>query len=165
MTKLLHENPAVAKMPTESVSQFVNFLYGGLLSQLRSMPVGLRVDEWILSEFPDLSSLQKQAVMRQLEDNVAGLRPDIRKLMPERNLNLNLSMNAAFALFWSTKLNEPQLTLPYKVSGHLEVGERLVKIWQSAPRNPEADRSLIDAWADHLGVSGWYKWVPYSVNT
>jgi hypothetical protein len=159
--RLVQQKVAAGELQVHSASQYAGFLYKGFLLQLHSMPVGLHVDDWILSEYPDLMPLQRQAVMRQLDDNVAGLRPEIRQMTPERSLTLNLTMNAAFAEFWAAKLNQPQISLPFKASGHLEAGRELLEIWRTLPNNPANDRKLIDAWAQKLGVSDWYQWVPF----
>lgn len=37
--------------------------------QLRSIPVGLRVDAWILDIYPDLAPLQRIFVLQQLQEN------------------------------------------------------------------------------------------------
>jgi len=47
-------------------------LFNGILSQLRSIPVGLGVDSWILEDYPDLAPLQREAVMKQLEDKIGA---------------------------------------------------------------------------------------------
>jgi len=83
------------------------------MTQLRSMPIGLRVDTWILRHYPELSNLQRSATLRQLRDNLAVLGPDIRKIAPARVYKASMAMNAAFALFWGREWGDPALLLPY----------------------------------------------------
>lgn len=40
--------------PAEAVVQFASHLFNGLALQVRSIPVGLRIDEWLGAEFPEL---------------------------------------------------------------------------------------------------------------
>ncbi len=155
-------NPKTPKLPEQNLRGLIGFLFHGILSQLRSIPVGLRVDSWILAELPDLADLQQQALMRQLNDNAAALRPDVQAMMPDQALAANIAMSAAFALYWSEKLNRPQIVLPYQATGHFESGRALLDIWRSIPDDPAKDMELMDAWADELGLSGWYRWIKES---
>ena len=50
-------------------------LFDGLMTQLRSIPVGFRVDSWIMREHAEVASLQREMVLRQLKDNLAALGP------------------------------------------------------------------------------------------
>lgn len=82
-------------------------------------------------------------------------------MFPRKVVKANLSMNAAFAQFWSVIWNDASLTLPYKASGYANLGSRLMAISDSISSSPDADQSLIDAWAFELGLKGWYSAVPH----
>jgi len=133
-----------------------------LLTQLRSFPVGLRVDTWLHASYPDLRDLQKQAVRAQLNENLQSLTAGMAGFFPAKLSRSSLGMNAAFALHWSQLWNEPALTLPYKAAGLLERGENLMKIFHQIPADPANDRQLIDEWAFDLGIKGWYQFVPHA---
>lgn len=137
----------------------IRFLGSGLLSQLRSMPVGLRVDDWIRTDYPELAPLQRKALERQWHDLAAGLRPEIQRVMPGEALRASLGMNAAFALYCARTLDLPQLVLPYRAAGYEKVGIALLGLWDRTPSGPESDDDLVDAWADRLGMSDWYQWI------
>lgn len=152
-------NPKTPNQPEHTAKVLTEFLCNGLLSQLRSTPVGLRVDSWILEEFPDLADLQQQALTKQLNDNAAALRPEVQAMMPDQALAANIGMNAAFALFWADKVNQSQIVLPYKATGHLATGQALLDLWHGVPADPARDTGLIDAWARLLGLGHWYQWI------
>lgn len=135
-------------------------LLDGLLTQLRSYPVGLRVDAWLHENYAELRELQMQGIRAQLEENILALKAGTSGYYPVKLARSNLSMNAAFALHWSRLWNEPPLTLPYKAAGLLERGESLMKIFQKIPPEAVNDRQLIDEWAFDLGIKGWYQFVP-----
>lgn len=99
-------------------------LFDGLMVQLRSVPVGLRVDAWILRDYQELAPLQRSAVLRQLQDGQAALAPDVRKIAPPKVYKASVTMNAAFALFWSRTWDDPALSVPYKAAGHDKPGAR-----------------------------------------
>ncbi len=152
-------NNKPGRPPTENESGLIGFLHTGLLGQLRSTPISLRVDAWILQDYPELLDLQKKALSRQLNDNAAALRPDVLAAIPDAFITANVAMSAAFALFCSERLNQPQIALPYVVSGYAERGKKLLSIWNDVSPDPSADLTLIDAWADALGLRNWYKWI------
>ncbi len=155
-------NPKTPNLPEQTVVGLTGFLFNGILSQLRSIPVGLRVDSWILAEFPDLAELQQQALTKQLNDNAAALRADVQAMMPDKALATNIAMSAAFALYWAEKLTRSQIALLYQATGHLEVGRVLLDLWHRIPDDPAKDMALVDAWANRLDLSGWYRWVKQS---
>ena len=147
--------------PKEIRSKMVEQFFGGIIQQLRSVPIGLRVDAWIHQNYPLLIEQQKQAIDRQLNDNTTSLRPDVRQIAPAKVFEANVGMNAAFALFWSRTWNDTLVNVPYKSSGHLATGEKLLGLWDEIPSEPASDKNLIDAWGTHVGLTGWYDFVPY----
>jgi hypothetical protein len=149
------------KLPPETVETLRDQLFDGLMTQLRSIPVGFRVDSWIMREYPELAPLQRDMVMRQIKDNLAALSPDLKKIAPKKVYQTNVSMNAAFAEFWARRYSDPSFSLPYKAAGFLKTGQELLAFLDEIPDDPSADRELIDAWMERLSLHGWYQWVPY----
>jgi len=149
------------KLPPESIAALRDQVFDGLMTQLRSIPIGFRVDSWIMREYSELAQLQRDMAMRQIKDNLAALSPDIKKIAPKKVYQSNLTMSAAFAEFWARRYSDPALSLPYKAAGYLKAGEELLAILDEIPDEPAADRELVDAWGEHLGLTGWYRWVPY----
>jgi hypothetical protein len=147
------------------LEQLRDQLFAGLMVQLRSIPVGLRVDAWILREHQELAALQRSAVLRQLQDGQATLAPDVRKIAPSKVYKASVTMNAAFALFWCRTWDDPALSLPYKAAGYDKPGARFLSIFNEISDEPIADRQLIDAWAGELSLSSWYEWVPSSARS
>ena len=84
------------------------------------------------------------------------------RVSPPKIYDASEAITAAFATFWADRLNQPQLALPFKAAGYLQAGQELLAIWKSTPDVAENDRTIVDAWAEKLGIAGWYQWVPYS---
>lgn len=144
-----------------NASQLKEMLLNGLMTQLRSVPIGLRVDEWLFREFPELRLQQVEGAKVQLSDNSQALNPDIKRLMPKKVFDANAAMNAAFATYWAESFADDSITLPYKASGTLAQGEALIRIFKNIGEEPTEDRRLVDSWAEELGLCGWYRWVPH----
>ena len=145
--RLLEEplNRAGLKLPPVAAEGLRDRLFEGLLAQLRSMPVGLRVDAWIRSEFPGLREQQEAAVRRQAAENQQTLDPEARRIVPEMIGEASLGMNAAFALFWGRTLDHHTLAVPYRVAGHLALGEQLLRIADEIPDGPADGSSQVGA--------------------
>jgi hypothetical protein len=156
-----HLRKKATSFPKELRPMMIGQFFDGIIQQLRSMPIGLRVDAWIQQKYPDLIEQQKKSIDRQLNDNTSSLRPDVRRMAPTKIIEANVGMNAAFATFWSRTWNDPLLNVPYKSSGHLAIGEKLLALWDEIPSDSANDKKLIDAWGNHVGLAGWYEFVRY----
>ena len=132
-------------------------MFDGLILQLRSVPLGLRVDAWLSQEHSGLADQQRAMISHQLQENTSALGPDVRKMTPAKILTASATMNAAFAAFWSRQWADSALVAPYRLSGHLAEGEELLKILDTTPDTPAQDRDLIDGWGRRLGLDGWYE--------
>ena len=62
--RLVKSHPVMRALPPKALPQLCQILRDGLLSHLRSIPLGMRVDCWLASEFPSLAQLQKASILR-----------------------------------------------------------------------------------------------------
>lgn len=149
-------------LPTQA-RQMKDMLLSGLLTQLRSIPIGLRIDDWLWSQYSELQEEQIASARIQLQQNAQVLAPNIRKSFPNKVVSANTAMNAAFALFWADKLGDPAISLPYRSIGVDLDGQTLLGIFGRVDSKPTSDWALVDAWAEELGLRGWYNWLPYKL--
>ncbi len=119
----------------------------------------MRIDGWIHRTYPDLDGLQREAVARQQKDNLSVLRPEIKAIAPKQIYDANASMNAAYAVFCDRVFGKAGHAVPYRSAGYEKRGRRLLDFMESIPDEPSSDGTLVDAWADELGLSGWYQWI------
>jgi hypothetical protein len=150
------------KLPPSTRERLRDQLFDGLMLQLRSIPIGLRIDAWILATYPDLVPLQRISVLQQLQENQATLGPDVRKIAPRKVYDASVGMNAAFAAFWTRAFRDPALSLPYRTAGYEKTGRELLDLFDQLPPEPSHDRELIDLWGHHLTLSSWYQWTPFA---
>lgn len=148
-------------LPKSAVEPVAEQMSSGLLVQLRSYPIGMRIDQWIRNSFPALHDAQNQSIDRQQRDNVQMLSPQIKQMTPSLIYSANASMNAAYALFCDRLLGRAQYAVSYRSVGYEERGRALLELCDSIPSDADHDRELVDAWGEELGVSDWYQWVPF----
>lgn len=151
---------AGASEPNEEIAEFLG---ANLLTQLRSYPIGLRIDDWLFAEFPELRQSQIHGAHFQLQDNLAVLNSPKKEKAPELIASANTAMNAAFAAYWARSLADESVMLPYKAIGALKAGSRLMEIFHYCDMSPSGDRTLVDLWAHELGLAGSYEWKQYTL--
>jgi hypothetical protein len=141
------------------LQQYADKLRSGVLLQLRSMPVGMRIDAWLHTDYPSLAELQADSLNQQQRTNAQALAPKYKTLAPQRIYASNVSMNAAFAQFCDRLLGSSGYTIPYRAAGLDHKGRTLLNIWDRIDAEPTHDRELIDAWGHELKLASWYQWV------
>ena len=145
--------------PAQTILQICNQLGHGLGLQLRSIPIAIRIDDWIHRLYPILRPLQRKSNERQLQEAMQALGPSVRAFAPRRIIDANVSISCAFAKFWASMWNEPEVALPFISAGYGNVGDDLLGLVQSQDASPDGDRELVNRWAERLDLSGWFQTV------
>jgi hypothetical protein len=111
-------------MAVNELEEAATQMYGGLMTHLRSVPVGLRIGRWLRESFPDLRALQRNAVDQELKQNLEAARSARGGLLPEVVVKPTLAINAAFAQFWAREYGDPDLGAGYTSGPNARDGER-----------------------------------------
>jgi hypothetical protein len=111
-----------------------------IVVHLRSVPVGLRVSQWLAQEYPELLPLQSSQVLNELKLNSESFSPQAVAAMPPLILDAVLSINAAFALHWSQRLKKPSIMQPYVQAGYRPKAGELLDIYHQTPADPARGR-------------------------
>ena len=156
-----HLKKSGLKLPPQAVTGLRDQFFDGLMLQLRSMPVGLRVDAWVRKEYPGLHEQQDDSARRQLAENQQALSPQVKQIAPKIIYEANVGMSAAFASFWERMLTDPSVVVPYRVAGILALGEKLLRLADEIPDDAANDKRLVEAWGDQIGVTGWFRLIPF----
>ena len=125
---------------------------------LRSFAIGMRIDQWLADDHPELRALQAQGIEALQQENLRLLSQRAGRLAIPVPL---LGPLAACALFADRLLGTSTHAIPYRAAGALDAGAELLAIVDRLPPGPAHDRELVDAWAAAIGMTGWYTWVPY----
>ncbi len=147
-------------LPESVLTGFAEQLISGLFTQIRSIPIGMRIDAWLAADYPALAGEQAEAVAAQQQEALSCLSPQVRAMVPDQIVSASILLSAAYAIFCDRLLGTTQFQVPYAASGFKELGEALVKIFDDMPAEPSLDRALVDAWAREIGLDGKYTWLP-----
>jgi hypothetical protein len=142
------------------LATFTEQLVSNLFTQLRSIPVGMRVDAWLAAEYPALADEQAESLAAQQKEALSCLSPQVRAMVPDEIVSASILLNAAYALFCDRLLGTTQYQVPYAASGFKDLGAALLGIFDDLPAEPSSDRVLVDRWAQEIGLDGKYAWVP-----
>ncbi len=130
------------------------------LLNLRSFAIGMRIDQWIYDEYPSLREMQASGMDSLQQENLG--------LLSIRRGNLTLPVPllapvAACALFADRLLKRGTYAIPYRAAGVLESGKELLVLSDAISTNRSHDRKLVDAWANAIGMKGWYRWATFKL--
>ena len=149
------------KLPEAVVTQATDQMFDGLMTQLRSLPVEMRVAAWLRDSHPRLREAQERYLAAELTRAAQSLAPQVRAMTPPTVFSANAAMNAAYALFVDRMLGRPLYAVAFRSTGLVDRGQALLDIWDRTPPDAAHDRAVVDAWADDLGLSDWYEWRPW----
>ena len=141
-----------------SLAKFAQMTAHWALLNLRSYAVGMRIDQWLADQHPDLKPLQADGIDAMQQENLQLLSKRLGTLSIPVPL---LAPVAAYALLANRLLGKTGYAIPYRAAGVLDLGADLLSINDSIPDDAGYDRQLVDAWAQEIGMSGWYDWIPY----
>jgi len=146
--------------PTDKkvLSEFAKFVAQWALMNLRSLPIGMRIDHWIATEYPELKELQRASIDLQQQQNVDLLSYRQGKLTIPTPL---MGAIAAYALFADRMKDGGTFAVPYEAAGVLGQGQDLLNDWDDLPIDATHDCQLVDCWAEKIEMSNWYTWIPY----
>jgi len=145
-------------MDSLKLDNFTQQILGGIVTQVRSVPVGILVDLYLHREYTELHVLQQQALIQQVREYWAALNLD-KSQFPESIVLANQHMNAAQAAMVDYQFPSPELTAPYKVAGMEGISLQLLDICLKYNSDGEKDKELIDEWGKALNIQHLYRWV------
>jgi hypothetical protein len=142
----------------KALPDFAKVVAHWALLTLRSLPIGMRIDRWISTEYPELKELQKAGIAVLQQQNMEVFAYKLGKLSLPTTL---LGANAAYALFADRLLGSESYGVPYEAMGLASHGRELLQIWDETPAAATSDCDLVNRWASASGMNGWYDWIPY----
>lgn len=175
-----HVRHTGSPVPASMIPQLCSQLGHGLGLQLRSMPIAIRVDQWLYRDYPALATMQRRSVDRQLQDAMDALGPTVRAcsprearriaeyfpnsllgltvrgFSPKEIIDANAGMSCAFAKSWAETWGEPEAAVPFISAGYGKVGDDLLDLVKTLDPSADGDRELVNQWAERLGLARWF---------
>lgn len=135
--------------------------FDGIIKQVTSMPVDMRIEKWIYEKYPELRKVQAVSIDQQIRDNTQSLSRKVSQFAPKKIYDANNFMNYAFALYMEYLLGK-KYTAPYKSTPYTGLGSKLAEpVIKSEDLGYKQDIEIINQWTDMLGLKGWYFWTDF----
>jgi hypothetical protein len=162
VTKLVRGVPALKAVPQRLRDEFATKLHAGLMLQLRSQPLGLRIHDALKVDYPDFLGVQEDLIASEQQTALQGLDAGTRSRVPERIFTANMTMNTAVALHADRLFGKRMFAVPYESAGLAGpgAGAELLSVADAIPADPTSDRALVEAWAKQLNLTSWIAWLP-----
>lgn len=136
-------------------------MINGLIGHLRSIPIGLRISDWIRKEKPEMKELEFAHVKREIEVNKQNFSRNIKSITPYEIYQPTQTISAAYAIHWAEIYKKQEWINPYILSGYEKDARMLLKSLKEIPEEPKHDRQLIETWGKILEISDWYAFAQY----
>lgn len=159
---LLQVGQSLTNSDKAVLPQFALMTERWALINLRSYSVGMRVDQWLWSQYPTLRKLQAAGIDEMQQENVRLLSSRVGNMFVPVPL---LAPVAAYALFADRLLGTSVHAIPYRAAGVLSQGQELLDISDSMAAESGNDCKLVDTWASAVGMTNWYAWKPTNLQT
>jgi hypothetical protein len=110
--------------------QFAEMTAHWALLNLRSYAIGMRIDQWLADDHPELRSLQAAGIRSMQQENL--------QLLSKRMGGMSIPVPllgpvAAYALFADRLLGQTSYAIPYRAAGVLDLGAELLAILDKLP--------------------------------
>ena len=148
----------IPTLPQPGLEVVSRFLYAGLIRQLTSFPVDLRVENEIRYSLRRHHRRQEEYLKTQVRDFLPTLSLDLKRVTPTAVYLPSTAMNIAFAEVCAQLL---QTRPPTAITTHSSrsLAEELLHDLQTVHEDgATGDRLLTDTWAKRLGLRPSYRW-------
>ncbi len=104
-----HFQKTGSPVPMSMVPQLLQQFGHGLGLRARSMPIAIRLDDWLFRDYSALAERQRKSIERQLQEAMHALGPSARAFVAQIIIGANVGASCSFAKFWARSWNEPEV--------------------------------------------------------
>ncbi|OQY30980.1 MAG: hypothetical protein B6241_14980 [Spirochaetaceae bacterium 4572_59] len=133
----------------------------GVVNQLISQPGDLHIQKAIRDNHQDLQEAQDLILEQQFKDFKAAMSEEVRLFSPKLIYDASLIMNAVYLSLLDRQIGSDYMSRIDKMPQSRKIDRLLEASMAVFEDSPEADRRMIDAWADFLHIRDWFEWVPF----
>jgi hypothetical protein len=139
-------------------------MIGGLCGFLFNCPLDMLIERYLREKYPVLRPAQFLSV-RVMADEAwqTNNNPEVRRLTPRKIMSASLALNGAYGLCLDELFGGASaFAAPYRRLDTFALSSRLHRHWTERARNLGGgdEYRLVDAFADMLGLRGWFEWKP-----
>ena len=145
-------------VPEPLLFEISAFIYEGVVRQLTSMAMDIRVEQQIAKTLPEHHEAQQAYLARQVKDLETYFLPEIADVTPDRIYAASTAMNVVLTEE-AARISGIAPGPMFRQTQHRRLGERLRDLLLAVEQpGYRGDRIATDVWAEELGLQGWYEW-------
>lgn len=148
----------------DSITRVILDLVSGLCGCIFNTPLDMWIEALLYRDMPALRHAQFVSLHRLAGEALAAtIHPEIRKLTPPKVLRALTALNGASALFLDDFTHgATDFWSNYQRLDGANLSPRLFQLWKDRRDALQSgdEYDLVDAFADLLGLRGWYEWKP-----
>jgi hypothetical protein len=145
-------------LPEDLRGEMIDMWIHGLITQVTSQPVDVRIEEWIADNYPGLRQEQRRSLRTETRTVTANMSPDVRRTAAASVFRRANALNYAYLdhigdilerSFESTFEGNPEI---------VALGRSLSEILDD---ETASDRELVDRCAEAIEVRNWFVWLDF----
>lgn len=150
--------PQAQSVAMASRDQIVEAWIHGLITQVTSEPIDVRIEQWIRGNHPGLRERQVRSLRTETGMIIASISPDVERGTPPGIFRRSKAMNYAYLKHIGRIMGRSFDNHFHGAPEVIALGERLS---DALVDNRPSDQSLVAHWAEVLGMEDWFTWVGF----
>lgn len=145
-------------LPADLRDEVVDMWIHGLVTQVTSQPIDVRIEEWIRDNYPGLKDEQKRSLRTETRTITASISPDVKHTTPASVFRRSYALNYAYLDHMGDVMGR---SFEGKFRGDREVialGEEVSRVLDN---DEISDQELVNRLAEVITMHDWFVWVDF----
>ena len=151
----------LSHLPESMRSQMLDMWLGGLITQVTSLPVCVRIERWIYREYPPLRDEQRLYLDEDMQRTLQGLSKKVERMTPKTIFRISNSITYAYLRGLEPVTGKD---LRKHFSGRpaiISTGIQLCDTFGEEDTGYASDIRITNEWARILKISDWFAWIRF----
>ena len=145
-------------LPEQLQHEMIDRWIHGLITQVTSQPIDVRIEEWLFHNYPGLREEQKRSLRTETRTITANISPDVRRTTPDTIFKRSNALNYAY-LDHIGGIMERSFTSKFRQHPEIvALGETISGILDN---NAVSDHHLVNRIAAAVQVRDWFIWLDF----
>jgi len=152
-----------SKIVKGPINPLIDIWLNGIILQVTNYPEDMNIESWIYNDYPELKEDQEKVIESQFDQVVQALTSEsIIRTTPDEVFEAAQVMNYVFFKRIGKLLRKNYLKPFQSWKKIQEKGEDLLEITEKNMADHDTvDFSMINRWAEFLGVEKWFCWADF----
>ena len=145
-------------LPAHLRDEMIDMWIHGLITQVTSQPIDVRIEEWLADNYPGLSEEQKRSLRTETRTITANISPDVRSTTPDTIFKRSNALNYAYLDHIGDILER---SFESKFREHPEIVALGQTLSDMIEASDISDQELVNRMAAAIDVRHWFVWLNF----